>query len=378
MNGKIYVIGGVTTMDNTTDVAFNGQGPARVLGTNQMYDPATNTWTTKSPMPTGRNHAFSGVVNGKIYVIGGRIGHGFVTTSSNTDVVEEYDPARDLWGVAKARMLSPRSGGGWATYNGKIYVAGGEVQNERYSAAFRSLETYDPAANRWDILPSLPGAVHGNAVAFIGNKLHTVSGKMEGGGFADAPGKATADHSVMEMPAAALNRSVVRGSCVRGSCRNMKRVVAVAFIVLRLGRCRRKRRRRARVDWDKLRPQILEHYRSLVQTRHDRRTRDLASDYLKKVLEAEGIPTSTFALDPNRANLVARLKGNGSKRPLLILAHTDVVGVQREKWPVDPFGAVMKDGYVWGRGSKDDKPVLTANLIAMLMLKRLGSSSIAT
>jgi acetylornithine deacetylase/succinyl-diaminopimelate desuccinylase-like protein len=96
-------------------------------------------------------------------------------------------------------------------------------------------------------------------------------------------------------------------------------------------------------------------------------------EYLKKILEAEGIPTRTFALDPNRANLVARLKGNGSKRPLLILAHTDVVGVQREKWPVDPFGAIMKDGYVWGRGSKDDKPVLAANLIAMLMLKRLGT-----
>ena len=84
------------------------------------------------------------------------------------------------------------------------------------------------------------------------------------------------------------------------------------------------------------------------------------------------IPTKTFALDPNRANLVARLKGNGSKRPLLILAHTDVVGVQKEKWPVDPFGAVMKDGYIWGRGSKDDKPVLTANLMAMLLLKRSG------
>jgi acetylornithine deacetylase/succinyl-diaminopimelate desuccinylase-like protein len=69
---------------------------------------------------------------------------------------------------------------------------------------------------------------------------------------------------------------------------------------------------------------------------------------------------------------VARLKGNGSKRPLLILGHTDVVGVQREKWPVDPFGAVMKDGYVWGRGSVDDRPVLTANLMVMLLLKRSG------
>ena len=126
------------------------------------------------------------------------------------------------------------------------------------------------------------------------------------------------------------------------------------------------------MDWDKLRPEILQHYRSLVQIDSTAGHETAVVEYLKKILEAEGIPTSSFALDPNRANLVARLKGNGSKRPLLILAHTDVVGVQREKWPVDPFGAVMKDGYVWGRGTKDDKPVLAANLIAMLMLKRLG------
>ena len=55
---------------------------------------------------------------------------------------------------------------------------------------------------------------------------------------------------------------------------------------------------------------------------------------------------------------------------MLILAHTDVVGVQPEKWPVDPFSAAIKDGYVWGRGSLDDKPVLAANLMVMLLLKR--------
>jgi acetylornithine deacetylase/succinyl-diaminopimelate desuccinylase-like protein len=129
---------------------------------------------------------------------------------------------------------------------------------------------------------------------------------------------------------------------------------------------------RTGVDWDKLRPEILQHYRSLVQLDTTAGHETLAVSYLKKVLEAEGIATQTFALNPNRANLVARLKGNGSKRPLLILAHTDVVGVQKEKWPVDPFGAVMKDGYIWGRGSKDDKPVLTANLMTMLLLKRSG------
>src|SRR5436190_24291352 len=130
---------------------------------------------------------------------------------------------------------------------------------------------------------------------------------------------------------------------------------------------------RAAVDWNELRPEILQHYRSLVQLDTTSGHETLAVNYLKKVLEAEGIPTQTFALNPNRANLVARLKGNGSKRPLLILAHTDVVGVQKEKWPVDPFGAVMKDGYIWGRGTIDDKDKLVTMLMMMVLAKRSGA-----
>src|SRR6478672_10135727 len=126
------------------------------------------------------------------------------------------------------------------------------------------------------------------------------------------------------------------------------------------------------LDWDKLQVEILERYRALVMLDTTSGHETLAVDYLKKVLEAEGIPTKTFALDPNRANLVARIKGNGSKRPLLILAHTDVVPVQVEKWPVDPFGAVMKDGYVWGRGTIDDKDKLVSMLMMMLLVKRSG------
>src|ERR1700675_5062920 len=124
------------------------------------------------------------------------------------------------------------------------------------------------------------------------------------------------------------------------------------------------------IDWEKNKVEILQRYRALVQIDSTAGNETRVVEYLQKVLEAEGIPAKTFALDPNRANVVARLKGNGSKRPLLILAHTDVVGVQREKWPVDPFGAIMKDGYVWGRGSLDDKPILAANLMVMLLLKR--------
>src|SRR6266850_2346130 len=149
VGGKIYVIGGATVMENSGEAALFGDRPARILGTNQMYDPATNTWTNRSPMSTARNHAFSGVVNGKIYVIGGRLGAAHVTASSNTDVVEEYDPARD----------------------------------------------------RWIVLPSMPTARHGAAGAFIGNRFHLVSGKPEGGGLPDLAGKGLPVHDVLEIPA---------------------------------------------------------------------------------------------------------------------------------------------------------------------------------
>jgi acetylornithine deacetylase/succinyl-diaminopimelate desuccinylase-like protein len=126
------------------------------------------------------------------------------------------------------------------------------------------------------------------------------------------------------------------------------------------------------VNWAQQKAEILRHHRSLIQidTSNPPGNETKAVDYLKKVFDAEGIPSQIFALDPMRANIVARLKGNGSKRPLLILAHLDVVGVQREKWPVDPFAAVLKDGYIWGRGSVDDKDKVAANLMTMLLLKR--------
>src|SRR5215472_11332579 len=127
------------------------------------------------------------------------------------------------------------------------------------------------------------------------------------------------------------------------------------------------------VNWEKERAEILQHYRALVQIDTTYGNETKVVEYLRKVLEAEGIPSKTFAKDPNRANLVARLKGNGSKRPLLILAHTDVVAVQKEKWPVDPFGAVMKDGYIWGRGTIDDKDKLIAMLTTFILMKRTGA-----
>jgi acetylornithine deacetylase/succinyl-diaminopimelate desuccinylase-like protein len=95
-------------------------------------------------------------------------------------------------------------------------------------------------------------------------------------------------------------------------------------------------------------------------------------EYLKKVLDAEGIPVNTFALEPERPNLVARIKGSGKKRPLLIFGHTDVVTVDQKKWKFPPFSGTREGGYIYGRGSLDDKDNVTACLMIMLLLKRLN------
>ena len=137
VGGKIYVIGGATTMEGSKDPFFTFFGPSRVLGTNDVYDPATNKWESRKPMSVPRNHAFGGVVNGKIYVIGGRTGHGFILSATNTDVVEEYNPISDSWSVPKERMPTARSGGASGSDGRRIYAAGGEVTTKDLVGAFK-------------------------------------------------------------------------------------------------------------------------------------------------------------------------------------------------------------------------------------------------
>jgi acetylornithine deacetylase/succinyl-diaminopimelate desuccinylase-like protein len=97
-----------------------------------------------------------------------------------------------------------------------------------------------------------------------------------------------------------------------------------------------------------------------------------AAQYIKSVFDKEGISSEILESAPGRANLVARLKGNGSKKPILLMAHLDVVKVDRSKWSVDPFAATVKDGYLYGRGSSDDKSMVAANMAVLRQLKREG------
>ena len=203
VGGKIYVIGGATTMEGSKDTYFSFFGPSRVLGTNEVYDPATNKWESRAPMSVPRNHAFSGVVNGKIYVIGGRTGHGFILAATNTDVVEEYNPISNTWSVPKERMPTARSGGASGSDGRRIYAAGGEVTTKDLVGAYKSVEAFDPLTNSWMTLPSMPMPRHGIAGGVIGNRFHLVSGMMQSAGaltFQDPTlSTTTAMHDILEL-----------------------------------------------------------------------------------------------------------------------------------------------------------------------------------
>ncbi len=203
VSGKIYVIGGATTVANSKDPYFTFFGPSLVLPTNEVFDPATNKWESRRPMSVARNHAYAAAVNGKIYVIGGRTGHAFILSATNTDVVEEYNPVNDMWSAPKERMPTPRSGGAWGTDGRRIYVAGGEVTTKELVGAFRAVEAYEPATDSWISLPPMPMPRHGIAGAVIGNEFHLVSGMIQSAGalsFLDPHLEVhTGQHDVLEL-----------------------------------------------------------------------------------------------------------------------------------------------------------------------------------
>ena len=130
----------------------------------------------------------------------------------------------------------------------------------------------------------------------------------------------------------------------------------------------------AEIDWPDVQAETLKHFVALlkIDTSNPPGNETQAANYLRDVLSTNAIESQFLGPNPERINLVARIKGNGKKRPILLMGHTDVVGVQAERWSVDPFGGVVKDGYIYGRGAVDDKDNVVANLMVFLLIKRMG------
>ena len=177
--GKFYVIGGAAQLPPYGNLPIRPIQPHRSVDAVEEYDPATNTWRVRSPMPTARNHLGAAAVNGKIYAIGGRLTAAFsIVMPGQSDAVQEYDPAANTW-ATKAPMPTARSGHAVTVLNNRIYVAGGEVQTYQFVACFRAFEVYDPAADTWAQLPYMPSPRHSFAMATVGTRIHIVSGDVQ-------------------------------------------------------------------------------------------------------------------------------------------------------------------------------------------------------
>jgi N-acetylneuraminic acid mutarotase len=168
-NGVLYAVGG-WSYDSARS------GPVATL---EAYDPVTNTWTSKTPMPTARYDLFVAVIDGILYAMGG---HGAPTTCYPEypwyqcypflATVEAYDPATDTW-TTRASLPSPRLSAGTGTLNGIIYVAGGQDSG---TAQMATLDAYDPSTDTWTSKAPMPTPRFGLGAGVIDGILYAVGG----------------------------------------------------------------------------------------------------------------------------------------------------------------------------------------------------------
>ena len=164
IDGKIYVAGGRPPRGN--DFA--------------VYDPLANSWRTLPDLPSQRNHVGAVALGGKFYVMGGRLEAGF--ESAMTAVVEVYDPATNQW-TTRAPMLRPRGGLNAIVAHGYIHTFGGEGTDDTPTGVFPDHDVYDPARNVWIKLPPMPMPVHGvTGCSFLNGLIHLTGGGMTEGG----------------------------------------------------------------------------------------------------------------------------------------------------------------------------------------------------
>jgi N-acetylneuraminic acid mutarotase len=166
VNGKIYAIGG---LNNDTQ-----------LNVNEEYNPVTDKWATRASMPTARSGFAIAVYQNKIYCIGGTVGDSDDLVSGFTGVNEVYDPVKNTW-ETKASMLTPRADLCASVVDGKIYLIGGKEYwgDEPFYHELAVNEVYDPADNSWSTLSPMPIPAFGYASEVVNDKIYVIGGARE-------------------------------------------------------------------------------------------------------------------------------------------------------------------------------------------------------
>jgi N-acetylneuraminic acid mutarotase len=159
LDGKIYVIG--------------GRDQARMYSIVEEYDPETDIWTQKADLPSPRAFLSASVVNGKIYAIGGGVANPFgMDLSGASSKVEEYDPKLDKW-TKKADMPTPRNGLSTSVVDGIIYAIGGWRAGH-----VSAVEAYDPATDKWVKKTPIPTARH-SCTSVVDRKIYVIGGHWQ-------------------------------------------------------------------------------------------------------------------------------------------------------------------------------------------------------
>jgi N-acetylneuraminic acid mutarotase len=168
--GRIHTIGGtVEDTDHVHEHDNPAAGDDRSVGTHEVYDPASDSWSRLAPMPTARNHHGAAMVDSRIHVFAGRVGQDFELT-----VHEIYDVKTDSW-TTGPDLPTGRSGIAVAEHDGRIFVFGGETFSDP-ARTFDEAEVFDVATGLWQRLPPMPTARHGLGAAVINGVIHVVSG----------------------------------------------------------------------------------------------------------------------------------------------------------------------------------------------------------
>jgi len=157
--GKIYVLGGYPSTRQTKNTV-------------QLYDPVEDRWELTTPMPIALNHNMAASVGGKLYMIGGQLTD--AGAGNFSDRVFEYDPNTRQW-TERARMPTARGGAVAVVVDGKIYVAGGRPPRGADFAV------YEPATDTWRTLPDMPTQRNHLAGAAVNGKVYIIGGRFEGG-----------------------------------------------------------------------------------------------------------------------------------------------------------------------------------------------------
>jgi len=166
-DGLIYTVGG-SPADRERDLA--------------VYDPVADEWTELPDMPTPRNHLGAVALDGRIHAVGGRTAT--ILPVPGGGALEVYDPSTQEW-ESKPPMPTPRSGIAAAAFAGRLLVFGGEGSEED-PGTFREAEAYTPDSETWTPLPPMPTGRHGIGAAVLASGVHIPGGgPVEGFGVTD-------------------------------------------------------------------------------------------------------------------------------------------------------------------------------------------------